>query len=100
MTTFQSGISRYTKVDNYFIDTLNKKKITVLLEKLKKYDLVLAGVFNTDQRPEFNFGIPEQLDSFLTELNLRNKCITTYFGNPYAVSKINSLQSTDGVIVA
>ncbi len=100
ITPYQQRISKYTKVDNYFIDTLNQKKVTSLLGKLKKYDLVIAGIFGTDQKPASNFGIPVQLDSFLIKLNSGNKCIITYFGNPHAVAKINSLQNTYGVIVA
>ena len=100
VTGYQSGISRYIKADNYFIDTLNKKKVNSVLLKLKKYDLVIAGVFNTDQRPALNFGIPPELDSFLIKLNSGNKCILTYFGNPHALAGINSIQNTEGVIVA
>ncbi|MCX6326749.1 MAG: serine hydrolase [Bacteroidia bacterium] len=100
ITPYQLRISKYTTVDNYFIDTLNQKKATSLLKKLEKYDLVIAGVFNTDQRSVMNFGIPEGLDSFLEKLNSGNKCIITYFGNPYAIARINSLQNTDGLIIA
>ncbi|MDP3002585.1 MAG: glycoside hydrolase family 3 N-terminal domain-containing protein [Bacteroidales bacterium] len=100
MTPYQVRISKYTKVDNYFIDTIDQKKVTRLLKKLEKYDLVIAGVFNTDQRSVMNFGIPEGLDSLLEKLNSVNKCIITYFGNPYSIAKISSLQNTDGLIVA
>ena len=100
ITPYQSGILRYTKTDNFFIDTLNQKKVKSTLLKLKKYDLVIAGVFNTDQRSDMNFGIPEDLDSFLLKLNSGNKCIITYFGNPYALSRISSIQNAEGVIVA
>jgi len=100
MTTYQVRISKYTKVDNYFIDTIDQKKVTRLLKKLEKYDLVIAGVFNTDQRSVMNYGIPMGLDSLLEKLNSVNKCIITYFGNPYAIAKISSLQNTDGLIVA
>jgi beta-N-acetylhexosaminidase len=100
ITTYQQRVSSYTRADNYFIDTLNKEKVTSLLEKLKKYDLIVTGVFGTDQKPASNFGIPEQLNNFLTKLDSGNNCIITYFGNPHAVARINSLQNTEGVIVA
>ena len=100
ITTYQKRISEYTKTDNYFIDTLNPQKVTSLLKKLKKYDLVIAGIFGADQQPAQNFGIPDNLDSFLIKLNSGNKCIITYFGNPYAIAKMPSLHNTDGVVVA
>lgn len=100
ITPYQLRISKYTQVDSYFIDTLNQKKVKGLLKKLEKYDLVIAGIFNTDQRSSVNFGIPEGLDSLLEKLNSGKKCIITYFGNPHAIARINSLQNTDGLIVA
>ena len=99
-TLFQERISKYAPADNFFIDTINQKKTSVILKKLAHYDLVITGIFNTDQRPGMNFGIPENLDSLLEKLNMQNRCIITYFGNPYAIAKINSLQKAAGLILA
>jgi beta-N-acetylhexosaminidase len=100
ITAYQRMILKYTEADNYFIDTLNRKNVNDLLKKLGKYDLVIAGIFNTDQRSANNFGIPEDLDSFLIKLNTSNRCIITYFGNPYAIARISSLVNAAGLIVA
>ncbi len=100
LTVYQERISRYVPADHFFIDTLNQKKTEALLKKLAGYDLVIAGIFNTDQRSAMNFGIPEGLDSFLVKLNLQNRSIITYFGNPYAIDRIGAIQETDGLIVA
>jgi beta-N-acetylhexosaminidase len=100
VTLYQERISKYVPADNFFIDTINQKKTSEILKKLAHYDLIIAGVFNTDQRPGMNFGIPENLDSLLEKLNKQNKCIITYFGNPYAIVKINSLQKAAGLILA
>ena len=100
MTLYQERISGYVPVDHFFIDTLSSKKTLDLLKKLSLYDLVIGGIFNTDQRASMNFGIPEGLDNFLDRLNSQNRTILTYFGNPYAVSRIESIQNSDGVIIA
>ena len=100
VTLYQERISKYVPVDNFFIDTINQKKTSEILKKLAHYDLIIAGIFNTDQRPGMNFGIPEKLDSLLEKLNNQNRCIITYFGNPYAIAKINSLQKAAGLILA
>jgi beta-N-acetylhexosaminidase len=100
LTIYQKEISKYTSVDNFFIDSFGQKEINSLLKKLDGYDLVIAGIFNTDQRSSMNFGIPDTLDSFLVKLNSSNKCIITYFGNPYAIRRIKSLQNSDCVIIA
>jgi beta-N-acetylhexosaminidase len=99
ITVFQKTISKYVPVDNFLIDTINEKKSTYILKKLAGYDLVIAGIFNTDQRLAMNFGIVEGLDEFLEKLNKQNKCIIAYFGNPYAIGKIKAIQQADGIIV-
>ena len=100
LTLYQERISDYASADNFNIDTINGKKTSGILKRLAGYDLVIAGIFNTDQRAGMNFGIPENLDSLLDKLNMQNKCIITYFGNPYAIDRIRSLQKTAGLIVA
>ncbi len=99
LTSYQERISKYTKADHYFIDSFEQKEAESLLARLKSYDLVIAGIFNTDQKPSANFGISEGLDNFIDKLNSSNNCLITYFGNPYALRKIGSLQNTEGVVL-
>jgi beta-N-acetylhexosaminidase len=99
-TGYQQRISKYAPADHFFIDTLNNKKTDALLKKLTRYDLVIAGIFNTDQKASSNFGIPDSLNSFLEHLNSQNKTIISYFGNPYALAKVDAIQMSDGLIVA
>jgi beta-N-acetylhexosaminidase len=100
ITDYQQRISKYVSADHYFIDTLNKKNTGNLLKKLKGYDLVISGVFNTDQKAAANFGIPNGLDNFIKRLNKQNRNIITYFGNPYAIKRVESIQASDGLIIA
>lgn len=97
---FQTRIMDYFPADTFCIDPGNVKKSGELLEKLKGYDLVIAGIFNTDQRPGMNFGIKPALTGFLEKLITSNKTIITYFGNPYALGKIDALKNADGIILA
>jgi beta-N-acetylhexosaminidase len=99
-TPYQYRLSKYTSVDSYYIDTFSKKETDDLIKQLEGYDLVIAGVFNTEQKSALNFGIPSGLDSFLEKLNSTKKCIITYFGNPYAINRLKSLESAAGLILA
>ncbi|MFZ0282376.1 MAG: glycoside hydrolase family 3 N-terminal domain-containing protein [Bacteroidales bacterium] len=89
----------YFPVDTFYVDPDNEKKSDELIGKLNGYDLVIAGVFNTDQRPNMNFGIRPALNSFLNKLS-GNKTIITYFGNPYAIERLDALQKVDALILA
>ena len=100
VTDYQDRISSYLKVNDFFIDSLNSRKTRSLLNKLKGYDLVILGVFNTEQKALTNFGIPEGLNEFLDSLNSQNKTILTYFGNPYALARIKAAENCAGLLVA
>lgn len=100
LTVYQKRIFSYLPADHYFIDTLNTRKRDSLLKKLSGYNLIIAGIFNTDQRASMNFGMPEGLQDFLERLNSQNRVIITYFGNPHAIGRIEPIEKSDGVLVA
>jgi len=97
---FQKRLLDYHPADTFSIDLSDEKKVGDLFKALSDYDLVIAGVFNTDQRPNMNFGIKPELSSFLDRLTNAKRTIITFFGNPYAIDKLESLQKADGLILA
>ena len=99
LTPYQTQLGKYLELDNYNIDPSNTKYADELLKKLSDYDVVLAGVYGLDQRPTRDFGITSEMSSFIDKLLKNNKCIITWFGNPYSVDKIKSLQNADGLIL-
>ena len=97
---YQYRISKYYPVDNYFIDPADSIAAAKLIKKLSGYDLVIAGVYGLDQHPQTGFGIKPELNGFLEKLKENTKLIVTWFGNPYALEKIRSLRSADGLILS
>jgi CubicO group peptidase (beta-lactamase class C family) len=97
---FQKRISSYHPADNYNINTENSKGISELLKKLKGYDLVIAGLYGIEQRPDRGSNITDGLKGFIDSLISNNKTIITWFGNPYAIDMIKSLRNADGLILA
>jgi len=99
LTIFQHRIEKYCPADHYFLNPADTAACSFLLKKLTDYDLVIAGVFGLDQRPNNGFGITSGLIEFLDKLSEGNKTIISWFGNPYAINKIKSLQNADGLIL-
>jgi beta-glucosidase-like glycosyl hydrolase/CubicO group peptidase (beta-lactamase class C family) len=97
---FQERILSYMPADTFKVSSADEKQSDEVLKKIVDYDLVLTGIFNTDQRPDMNFGISSGLINFLQKLTAGNRTIITYFGNPYALEKLDALEKTDGLIVA
>ena len=99
LTLFQKRVADYVKADHFLIDSIGSKKTASTLRKLSGYDLVIAGIFDTDQRPTRNFGIQDGLNELLGKLNATGKCVITYFGNPYAIAKLPALQKSKGLLL-
>jgi|WetSurMetagenome_2_1015567.scaffolds.fasta_scaffold00001_120 beta-N-acetylhexosaminidase len=99
-TLFQERISGYKPSDNFVINPDNQKEVTLLLKKLSGYDLVIAGVYGLDQRPNKDFGITPGLITFIDKLVFGNRCIITWYGNPYGTGKIKSLENARGLLLA
>jgi beta-N-acetylhexosaminidase len=100
LTPFQNRIAKYHPADHFFLDPSDAEACTDLIRNISSYDIVIAGVFGLDQRPNMGFGIKPGLNVFLEKLTESNKTIITWFGNPYSTDKIKALQNADGLILA
>ncbi|HAM09331.1 MAG: hypothetical protein A2X05_15345 [Bacteroidetes bacterium GWE2_41_25] len=100
VSTFQVQAGKYTRSDHFIINPSDSTATSGLLKKLAGYDIVLAGVFGLDQRPNRDFGITPELISFLNKLIESKKSVITWFGNPYGIGKIDALEKADGLILA
>jgi len=100
ITKFQERISDYFPSDNFCIDPADKELSVELLDTLSGYDLVIGGIFRTDQRPQNNFGIKSEMVDFLQKLVDSCTTIITYFGNPYAIDRLEPLKNAAGLILA
>ncbi|MGC1391761.1 MAG: glycoside hydrolase family 3 N-terminal domain-containing protein [Bacteroidales bacterium] len=100
LSSFQKRIEEYYPADHFFIDPSDSAASRILLKNLSSYDLVLAGVFDLDQRPNMGFGIKPEMNVFLEKLISGNKTIITWFGNPYGVDKVKVLSKANGLILA
>ena len=100
LSSYQKRISDYYPADNFIIDPDDSTACRKMLKKLTEYDMVIAGVFDLDQRPNMYFGIKPGLIAFLEKLIANNKTIITWFGNPYGIDKVKILQNADGLILA
>ncbi len=100
ISKYQERLLNYLPADTFTVDPDDDRITSEFLNKLSEYNLVIAGIFNTDQRPDMNFGVSRGLNSFLSKLTEKARTIITYFGNPYALDKLDALQKTDGLVLA
>lgn len=100
LTKFQQRAADYFPVVDFQVDPADINQTARVLDTLSHYDIILAGIYNTDQRPRADFGISPALPGFLEQLTSAHNTVVTYFGNPYALQKLESLQNSAGLILA
>jgi len=100
LTAFQKRVCDYFPAVNFQIDPADQNSCSKVLDTLSHYDIVIAGIFNTGQHPQANFGISSGLPDFISKLTVSNKTILTYFGNPYALQRLEGLSYASALILA
>ncbi len=99
-TPFQKMLGNYTQIDHFNISkTPTEQEINKLMDQLKPYNLVLAGIHGMGLYPGRRYGISDQQLKLVEKLSQRNT-IFTFFGNPYALLNFPMLKNSGGLIVA
>ncbi len=97
---YEERLSKYTDVDHYVVSIEDlSNRGSSLLDSLKNYNLVLAGVDNLSKWPSKNYGVTEELDGFLGELLSNNQTILTWWGSPYGLSNISDFDLAQAIII-
>lgn len=97
-TAFQQMAANYTKVDFF---NLSPKPMAgaaeAILEELKKYDLVLAGIHGLGIRPAAR--IDTATTNLVAKFTTLPNAVWCLFGNPYTIPKFPNLEQSKGLIV-
>jgi beta-glucosidase-like glycosyl hydrolase/CubicO group peptidase (beta-lactamase class C family) len=95
-TPFQQTIDLYGNCDHYIFKQGDDP--SVLLRKLMDYDVVLASVHGTNQRPYRKYGLSTQYFPFLRKLSGLNNAMLFHFGNPYALKYFDYLENYEAIL--
>ncbi|WP_051359671.1 glycoside hydrolase family 3 N-terminal domain-containing protein [Adhaeribacter aquaticus] len=100
-TAFQQKLSDYVAVDYLYLPAnSNLDYLHNLKNKLKQYNLVIAGVHDLSSRPAANYGVGPETVLFIKELARTKPTIVSVFGNAYALGKFQDLTKVSGLITA
>jgi beta-glucosidase-like glycosyl hydrolase/CubicO group peptidase (beta-lactamase class C family) len=98
---FQSTMAHYADVKHFGFDKEEKKKVSdTLLSELRKFDLVIVHVNNTNQKPDKDFGLTAQSLELLSNVMKQNKVILNISANPYVLGKLDSLHKAAAIIMS
>ena len=96
---FSTTLNKYFKINHLGIahDAPQKQRDT-LLNKLKKYDLVIVQLNKTSYRAEKNFGCPTTSVDLFNAICNTKPTIACLFTNPYLMNKIESLSKAKAIM--
>lgn len=100
MTAFQKRLETYHKCDFYYINPDDTASVNNFKRKRGSYNLVIAGIYGLDQRPSAGFGIKPNLAGTVEMITETGNSVITWFGNPYGIDRVPSLQQSKGLILA
>lgn len=97
---FQDMLGNYCKIDNYnVLHSISQNKAKELQRKLESYNLIIAGIHNTNNSPKKNFGISKQSIELINGLADSTKVILTVFGSPYSLGQIDDPYKFESIVV-
>jgi beta-N-acetylhexosaminidase len=101
LNLFQKTLSNYAPMKHFGLDKEAKNAAyDTVLSALKKYNLVIIDVNNTNNKPDKDFGLTPQVIAMLKAVMKQSKVIVNVAANPYILAKMDSLQFADGVIMS
>lgn len=101
VTAFQATLGLYTDVAHFTLSAkATENDAEALFEKLKEYNLIIAGVHLNSISPRLNFGLTPTMQVLLNKVNQSGKAIVSYFGNPYVLNKIEQPENANSIVMA
>ena len=101
LNLFQQTLSNYAPVKHFGIDKDAKnEEFDSVLNSLKKYNLVIVHINNTNNKPNTNFGLTPKVTAMLNAVMKQSRVIINVAANPYILAKMDSLQNADGLIMS
>lgn len=100
-TAFQREINSMAKTTDFIISRkANAKEVKKLMNKLKRFDVVVVGLYGPSVRPSNNLGYSKEATEMVRQLAASNKAIITLFDNAYALSQFPGIEKSRSLILA
>lgn len=98
---FKETLSFYKDIDYYYLPKqADSAYMDSLLFCLRHYNLVIAGVHNTDSRVILNFGIAPNVFPFLEKLTDTRNVVLDLFATPYALNQVKNPDKFKAIIIS
>ena len=86
---FLKSLSAYKEIPVHELGTYNPEVAKKMLSSLTRYDKLIVALYVPNVKPMNQFGLTDELLSWLNELLVISKVHLVVFGNPYSLDFIN-----------
>ncbi len=99
-TTLQNKAQEFAKIEPFSLPaSANSSAIQSVKNKLKKYDIVIVGLHDTQKRPNNKIEYSTDLQSFIGELAQNPKSVIVVLKNPYTLAKLKNIDKAKQLIM-
>lgn len=100
INAFQDMLGNYCKVDNFnVLHSISNNKAKELQKKLSAYNLIIAGIHNTNNSPKKNYGISKQTIALINSLADSTKVILAVFASPYSLGQFSDPDKFESIVM-
>jgi len=100
INAFQDMLGNYCKVDHYnVLQAISNNKAKELQKKLSNYNLIIAGIHNTNNSLKKNYGISKQTIKLIENLADSTKVILSVFASPYSLSLLSDPNKFESIVM-
>jgi len=100
-SAFQEMLSNYAPVKHFTISAMASiGEQAILLNKLSKYNLVIASVHKSNKSAWESYKITRDVDILLQSIALQNKVIVPIFANPYSINSLLFTNNFDAMLLS
>lgn len=101
-SVFQETLELYSGVDHFNLPGKpSKKQISSTVKALSDYNLVVVSIEKTSNYASRRFGISDETLDLIGKVNGQpSKLIIDIFGNPYALSRLNTADLPEALLVS
>ncbi len=82
------------------IEAVSDKHLSVLMQKLKKYDVVIVGFHKSNDHPWKSYKFSNKELVWLQEIARTKKVILDVFASPYSLLKLKSFTNIEALVVS
>jgi len=98
---FQKMISNFTWVKQFKAGkSPSTGELNDLKESLEDYDVLIISIHNTSDYKSKNWGLGDELVSFIEDVSLEKRVVLDIFAIPYAISRFGDLDNVESLIIS